>query len=419
MPERYAGFWIRFVAALIDRVPLRFVQFLISFFVVYIPGKFATLIFANLVLMFVIDAAYEIIMTAKYGGTVGKLLLNLRVISNNKNISYWRSTGRYFAKFLSAAVMYIGYVMIAFTKKRQGLHDLLADTTVVYSKPALSARVRTTLLTLLLILIAGYALWACIFQVGGLTSLFTAVATKVDSNNPVNSIRTACDSQFFFDACVMYAAHFHQTDLTTEQYLQLCNLTGGQERTACVTLRAQLANDTSLCSSLGSGYQRKSCEKGASINDFKFSMASVIANQESHDSFPGRLNSSELLYGYSDGNSCLVDSTLTANLTFPHGQSDSICFLTNNIHPFIPDSQGLHKFGFLIDIKNSTGQYVNYDHPTESNIQHELLTDNTMSDWFTYFSVKNYAAGTYTYQYVVYDFVGRAQIQYNGTITIT
>ena len=46
-------------------------------------------------------------------------------------ISFGKATGRHFGKILSALILYIGYIMIAFTGKKQGLHDILAGTLVV------------------------------------------------------------------------------------------------------------------------------------------------------------------------------------------------------------------------------------------------------------------------------------------------
>jgi uncharacterized RDD family membrane protein YckC len=45
-------------------------------------------------------------------------------------ISFERATGRHFAKILSAMILCIGYLMVAFTERKQGLHDLLAGTLV-------------------------------------------------------------------------------------------------------------------------------------------------------------------------------------------------------------------------------------------------------------------------------------------------
>ena len=63
--------------------------------------------------------------------TLGKMAMSIVVtdISGNR-VSFGRATGRHFAKIISAIILYIGYLMIAFTEKKQGLHDIIADTLV-------------------------------------------------------------------------------------------------------------------------------------------------------------------------------------------------------------------------------------------------------------------------------------------------
>jgi uncharacterized RDD family membrane protein YckC len=46
-------------------------------------------------------------------------------------ISFARATGRHFAKYLSAFLLGIGFLMAAFTSKKQALHDIIAETTVL------------------------------------------------------------------------------------------------------------------------------------------------------------------------------------------------------------------------------------------------------------------------------------------------
>jgi len=69
--------------------------------------------------------------SSKWQGTVGKRALSLKVVDlDGKRISFGRATGRYFGKFLSG-ILYIGYLMIFWTKKKQGLHDMMANTLVI------------------------------------------------------------------------------------------------------------------------------------------------------------------------------------------------------------------------------------------------------------------------------------------------
>jgi uncharacterized RDD family membrane protein YckC len=48
-----------------------------------------------------------------------------------RRISFGRATGRFFAKYISATILMIGFVMAGFTEKKQALHDILAGTLVI------------------------------------------------------------------------------------------------------------------------------------------------------------------------------------------------------------------------------------------------------------------------------------------------
>lgn len=65
--------------------------------------------------------------------TFGKRAMGIRVVTiHGGRLSFLNATGRYFAKILGAILLLIGFIMIFFNKKRQGLHDKLANTYVVY-----------------------------------------------------------------------------------------------------------------------------------------------------------------------------------------------------------------------------------------------------------------------------------------------
>ena len=64
--------------------------------------------------------------------TVGKMALGIKVTDlDGERISFGRATGRHFGKILSFLILCIGYLMVAFTERKQGLHDLMAGTLVV------------------------------------------------------------------------------------------------------------------------------------------------------------------------------------------------------------------------------------------------------------------------------------------------
>ena len=64
--------------------------------------------------------------------TLGKMALGIKVTSlDGERISFLRATGRYFATILSSLLLMIGYIMAAFTQRKQALHDMIASTLVV------------------------------------------------------------------------------------------------------------------------------------------------------------------------------------------------------------------------------------------------------------------------------------------------
>lgn len=67
--------------------------------------------------------------------TLGKSILSLRVTSSEgRRLSFGHATGRFFAKLVSGLIPFaIGYIMAAFTARKQALHDLIAGTVVVKS----------------------------------------------------------------------------------------------------------------------------------------------------------------------------------------------------------------------------------------------------------------------------------------------
>jgi len=76
---------------------------------------------------------YEALLTcSSWQGTIGKKVLRLKVTDEAGNrIGFGRSTGRFFAKIISVMIMYIGYIMVGFTDRKRGLHDMIAGTLVM------------------------------------------------------------------------------------------------------------------------------------------------------------------------------------------------------------------------------------------------------------------------------------------------
>ena len=69
-------------------------------------------------------------------GTLGKRAFGLTVTDlSGARISFGRATGRYFGKLVSGMTFYLGFLMAAFTMRKQALHDLLAGTLVLQRPP--------------------------------------------------------------------------------------------------------------------------------------------------------------------------------------------------------------------------------------------------------------------------------------------
>ncbi|MBN9091102.1 MAG: RDD family protein [Reyranella sp.] len=75
---------------------------------------------------------FGLLESSDYGATLGKWILGLRVVDDQGGrISFLRASGRFFAKFISALILTIGFIMVALTDRKRALHDILAGTLVV------------------------------------------------------------------------------------------------------------------------------------------------------------------------------------------------------------------------------------------------------------------------------------------------
>lgn len=144
MPDelRVAGFWLRFCAFFIDNILLQVVSSSINIFLgvpIFGSGPDETPDFAMIavgtLLGFAIAVTYETWMVGKFGATLGKMALGLRVVQpDGSPITYMRAFGRYWAKILSGIACYIGYIMVAFDDQKRGLHDRICETRVIRTR---------------------------------------------------------------------------------------------------------------------------------------------------------------------------------------------------------------------------------------------------------------------------------------------
>jgi uncharacterized RDD family membrane protein YckC len=154
--EDYAGFWKRVAAYILDAIvlfvpnkiillmmgssaaeetlkqaqlaspgdPQVMLQALMQFYSAMTPAFLITGVLAWIY--------FAICESSGWQATLGKLALGIRVTDmHGARISFLRALGRYPAKFLSAIILFIGFLMVAWTSRKQGLHDMIASTLVL------------------------------------------------------------------------------------------------------------------------------------------------------------------------------------------------------------------------------------------------------------------------------------------------
>ncbi|MFD2443327.1 RDD family protein [Bacillus sp. CGMCC 1.16607] len=156
--REYAGFWIRFAAYLLDSIIIGIpatIIILIVFFGAFgatvgfesftdpayleaemtdqeafaFLGAYLLSILISILLTVIYFAGMH---SSKWQATIGKKLIGLVVTDLKGNrISFWRGLGRYLAMAFLSGIFMIGYIVAAFTEKKQALHDLIAGTLVL------------------------------------------------------------------------------------------------------------------------------------------------------------------------------------------------------------------------------------------------------------------------------------------------
>lgn len=132
----YASFLDRFLASFLDGIVLYIISALIGFavgIVLGIIGVTEGLENIGRILGLIIGWLYYALSeSSPKQATLGKQAMKITVTDMDGNrISFARATGRYFSKIISTITLLIGYLMAAFTAKKQALHDIIAGTLVI------------------------------------------------------------------------------------------------------------------------------------------------------------------------------------------------------------------------------------------------------------------------------------------------
>lgn len=141
MPQEnmnYAGFWIRFAATMIDSVLVMLVTFPLLWWIYgprYFDGSMNAVVAgpADFLVSWVLPSLAVILFWRHRQATPGKMLFSLRVVDAESGgpLTLGQGVGRYLAYFVSTIPLCLGFVWIAFDKRKQGWHDKLAGTVVI------------------------------------------------------------------------------------------------------------------------------------------------------------------------------------------------------------------------------------------------------------------------------------------------
>lgn len=138
---KYAGFWIRFWASIIDSILVMMITYPILYAVYGWAGldysvAVGTTGFVDIFITWILPLVAVIWFWVAKRATPGKMLLSLRVVDakTGNNLSVSQSLIRYLCYFVSAIPFFLGYIWVGFDSKKQGWHDMIAGTVVVCSK---------------------------------------------------------------------------------------------------------------------------------------------------------------------------------------------------------------------------------------------------------------------------------------------
>ena len=178
-PAAYGGFWIRFLAYVVDALIL-FIGTAAIAFVAAFAGDIGGLLTLLVVLLgpFVYFAAMQ---SSARQATFGKALVGLKVTdTSGARISFLRALGRELAKLISSFALMIGFLLAAFTQRKQALHDMVASTLVVRESPGL---VVAALALAVAAIVAPFAL-VTVMGAGILAGMLGPMATMVIETPP-------------------------------------------------------------------------------------------------------------------------------------------------------------------------------------------------------------------------------------------
>jgi uncharacterized RDD family membrane protein YckC len=134
---KYAGFWVRAGAYIIDSLILMAGGFAYGYVIgtlnIFTKAGYSALYFKVYIGWILICWLYfALLESSPWQATLGKRALHLKVFdTDGQKISFGRASLRYLGKLISGFLLALGFLLAAFTDKKQALHDFMANTVVI------------------------------------------------------------------------------------------------------------------------------------------------------------------------------------------------------------------------------------------------------------------------------------------------
>ena len=136
----YAGFWIRVWASLLDTLFMMLIILPVLWWIygdTYFLNRSVTYGTWDMLMNYVFPAVIVIVFWLYKSATPGKMICKLRIVdaTTGGKLSTGQGIGRYICYYVSAIPLFLGFIWVAFDRRKQGWHDKLAGTVVLHDLP--------------------------------------------------------------------------------------------------------------------------------------------------------------------------------------------------------------------------------------------------------------------------------------------
>lgn len=129
----YAGFWIRVLASIIDALILVVLSEICVRILLFFLRSDALIAIVETMPIVTGFVYLTFLWSSSMQATIGQKICRLKVVNaiTGGRISFLRAVGRWFALLVAMSILFAGVIMVAFTERKRGLHDMIAGTYVV------------------------------------------------------------------------------------------------------------------------------------------------------------------------------------------------------------------------------------------------------------------------------------------------